>query len=81
MGKGKKLGKDIGLMTIGTFGSKLLTFFLVPLYTSCLSTSEYGIADLITTTISLLFPLFTVTIGEAVLRYALDKDIDKGASF
>ena len=81
MGKGKKLGKDIGLMTIGTFGSKLLTFFLVPLYTSCLSTSEYGIADLITTTISLLFPLFTVTIGEAVLRYALDKDIDRGQVF
>lgn len=81
MQRGKKLGKNIGLMAIGTFGSKMLTFFLVPLYTSCLTTAEYGIADLITTTISLLYPLFTVTIGEAVLRYSLDRDIDKKQVF
>lgn len=81
MQRGKKLGKNIGIMAIGTFGSRILTFFLVPLYTSCLTTAEYGIADLITTTISLLYPLFTVTIGEAVLRYSLDRDIDKKQVF
>jgi len=79
--QGKRLGKNVLLLTIGTFGSKLLTFFLVPLYTSYLSTGEYGVADLLTTTISLLSPLFTVTIGEAVMRFALDKDVDKNQVF
>lgn len=77
MNRSKKLGINVILMTISSFGSKLLTFFLVPLYTSYLSTAEYGVSDLITTTTSLLAPVFTATIGEAVMRYALEKDVDK----
>ena len=77
MNRNKKLGINVVLMSISSFGSKLLTFFLVPLYTSYLTTAEYGVSDLITTTTSLLAPIFTATIGEAVLRYALEKDIDK----
>ena len=77
MNRNKKLGINVVLMSISSFGSKLLTFFLVPLYTSYLTTAEYGVSDLITTTTSLLAPIFTATIGEDVLRYALEKDIDK----
>ena len=72
--RNRKLGINVALMTIGTLGSRVLTFFLVPLYTSYLSTAEYGIADLVTTTTSLLAPILTVSIGEAVLRYLLDKE-------
>ena len=60
--KYKKLGKNTLLMVVGNFASKLLTFFLVPLYTYCLSTSEYGISDLMSTTISLIVPFLTLTI-------------------
>ncbi len=73
-GNYKKLGKDVVLMTIGNFGSRILSFLLVPLYTSVLTTEEYGTADLISTTITLLLPFFTLIIFEAMMRFALDKE-------
>lgn len=80
-GKYKKLGKNTVLMVIGNFASKLLTFFLVPIYTYSLSTGEYGIADLMTTTISLIVPFLTLTIAEGILRMTLDKEIDNKQVF
>ncbi len=77
MGRYKKLGKNVAWMTIGNFASKLLSFFLIPLYTSILSTEEYGISDLIGTTVTLLAPVLTLEINEAVMRFSLDNDIDE----
>lgn len=74
MEKWQKLGKNVALMSIGSIGSKLITFLLVPFYTAVLSTEDYGIADLIFTTVNLLAPILTLSIGEATLRFALDKD-------
>lgn len=65
--------KNIGFMTIGNFASKMMGFILIPLYTTKLTTTEYGIADLIFTTISLLMPIFTLEINEAVLRFTLNQ--------
>ena len=67
------LFKNIGLLTISQFGTKLLAFFLVPLYTSFLTSVEYGTYDLFTTTINLLIPLLTLNICESVLLFTLDK--------
>lgn len=72
----KKLGKDVLLMTIGSFGSKLLTFVFVPFYTKLLTTAEYGTADIISTTVTLLFPFFSIIICEAMMRFALEKEND-----
>ena len=76
MGNYKKLGKNIGLMFIGNLVTKILSFFMVPLYTSVLSTAEYGIADIISTTVLLVLPIFSVLMDEAVLRFSLDKGKD-----
>lgn len=67
------LAKNTLLFTISSFGSKILVFLLVPLYTSILSTADYGIADTITTTASLLMYVFTLNIQDAVLRFAIDR--------
>lgn len=77
----KKLGKDFLLLTIGNFSSKILVFLLVPLYTSILSTNDYGTVDLITTTVSLIMPVLTLTISESVMRFALDKNSDEKGIF
>jgi O-antigen/teichoic acid export membrane protein len=77
-GKTKKLLKETGWFAIGNFGSKLFTLLLVPLYTNVLTTGEYGIIDIITTTISLLVPVLSLSMAEGVLRFALDKDYDSG---
>lgn len=70
----KYLGKNIGLLTISNFGTKLLAFFLVPLYTAVLSTEAYGIYDLINNTVLLLIPILTINISEGALRFCLDKN-------
>ncbi len=76
-----KLGKNTLWMTIGSFSTKLLSFFLVPLYTNCLSTAEYGISDLLTTTVNLLIPFLTITASEGILRLTLEKNTDKKQIF
>lgn len=74
----RKLGKNTLSMIIGSLGSKLISFLFVPFYTAVLSTEEYGISDLITTTITLLLPFFTLTIFESMMRFASDKEFDAG---
>ena len=74
MRKYKHLIKNIGLLTISNFGSKILTFLLVPLYTGVLSTAEYGSYDILMTTINLLLPILTLNISESVMRFSLEKN-------
>lgn len=60
------------LFSISSFSSKLLTFLMVPLYTTVLCTEDYGISDFISTTVSFLLPLCTLCISEAILRFTID---------
>ena len=77
----KYLLKNIGLLTLSNFGSKILVFLLVPLYTRLLTTEEYGIYDIYLTTITLLIPILSLNIVEAVMRFTLDKKIEKSSVF
>lgn len=52
--------KNVGLLTLSNFATKLLSFFLVPLYTSILTTGQYGTYDLFNTAVSVLIPMFTL---------------------
>ena len=71
------LAKNIGVLAISNFATKILSFFLVPLYTSILSTSEYGTYDLFNTTVYLLIPILTLNIQDATIRFSLDENYDK----
>lgn len=77
LGKYGYLVKNVGLLTVSNFATKLLGFLLVPLYTSALTTGEYGTYDLLTASVGVLVPILTLNIQEAVLRFAMDKDIDR----
>lgn len=77
----KYLLKNIGLLTIGQFGTKLLSFFLVPLYTNILTTAEYGIYDIFSTTTSLLIPILTLNVGDAIAVFLLKKEKDVSCIF
>lgn len=78
-GKYKYLAKNIGLLTLSNFATKLLSFFLVPLYTSILTTADYGTYDLFNTTVGVLLPILTLNVQEGVIRFAMDKDYDREA--
>ena len=75
----KYLLKNIGLLTLSNFATKLLTFLLVPFYTNVLTTTEYGTYDLFYTTVSVLVPILTLNIQDAVTRYAIDKKFSRDA--
>ena len=72
MNKYKTLLSNTFLISIGTFGSKILVFFMVRFYTGYLTPSDYGTADLITHTANLLFPIISLGITDGVFRFALD---------
>lgn len=80
MSEYRNLAKNVGLLTLANFGTKILSFALVPLYTSVLTTAEYGTFDLANTTIVLLMPLFTQNIADGVLRFTLEKDVDNNSA-
>ena len=69
--------KNTILFSIGNFGSKIINFLLVPLYTNILTTSEYGTLDLITVLSMVLVPIITLNISESIMRFSLDKNSDK----
>lgn len=77
MDKYKKLLSNTAILGIGTFGSKLLVFLLLPLYTAYLTTAQYSTADIITQSANLLMPLMALGICDAVFRFTLDKDSDR----
>lgn len=77
MDKYKKLLGNTLIFAIGTFGSKVLVFLMMPLYTHLLSEAEFGIADLIQQSGNLLLPLVSLGITNAVIRFGLDKAEDK----
>ena len=79
MGKYRYLIKNVGLLTLANFATKLLQFFLVPLYTNILTTTEYGTYDLFNTTVGVLLPILTLNIQDAVIRFALDKKYKREA--
>ena len=66
MDKYGKLVSNTMLLSIGSFGSKLLVFFMVRFYTGYLTPADYGTAELITQTATLLIPL--VTLGVTIRR-------------
>lgn len=72
----KKLVKGTIIYAIGNFGTKILAFLIVPLYTYYISTSDMGDYDLVTTTVALFTPIITMRISDAAYRWLLH-NIDK----
>ena len=75
MNKYKKLITNTAVLALGTLGSKILVFLLMPLYTRLLTSAQYSTADIISQTANLLIPLISLGMYEAVFRFAMDKDI------
>ena len=78
MSRGGRLISNTAILGAGTFASKVLVFLLMPLYTSILSTTEFGVADILTQTANLLIPLAAVGICDGLFRFALDTGEENG---
>ena len=72
MNKKKQLAKNTLIIFMGKVCTQLISFLLLPLYTGCLSTKEYGLVDLIQTYVTLLVPIITLELEMSVFRYLID---------
>lgn len=73
-----KLIKNTIIYTVSNFGSKVLTFLIVPLYTFYLSTAEFGTYDTIISILNLLAPMCVLAIHEGLLRWLLKSNEKHG---
>jgi len=76
-GKTRTLMRNTLIFTIGSFGSKFIQFFLVPLYTYTLNPAQFGTTELILTAANLLTPIFSISIADGLLRFGLDTKLKK----
>lgn len=70
------LNKTI-IYSIGNIATKGLSFILVFVTTFYLSSEEVGEYDLFLTTISLLTPVFTLQLTDAILRWLIENDSEE----
>ena len=69
--RSSELFKNTIIFAIGNFGSRVVLFLLVPLYTITMSTEEYGMADLINSSVTLVYPILTMGFTETIMRYVI----------
>lgn len=69
----KELAKNTAIISIGKICTQLVSFLLLPVYTGILSTEEYGAVDLIITYTSLLLPIVTLQLEQALFRFVIEK--------
>lgn len=72
MSETKRLLKNTGIIAVGGMATKLVQFLLLPLYTSVLTTGEYGTVDYINTIALFLVPAVSMLMDEALFRFLID---------
>lgn len=73
------LFKNTGIIGLGRVITKVFTFALIPLYTRILTTSEYGLVDLLITYGTLMIPIVNLQLENAIFRFSIDNrnDVNK----
>lgn len=77
MNRQKELAMNTAILTVGKFLTKFINFILLPLYTTLLSTDEYGTYDLLVTYGTLLLPLVNWQFDQGIFRFVLDCRTDQ----
>lgn len=71
-----RLAKDTAIFAAGNLLTKLIYFFMVPLYTSALSTAQYARAEMLNTLVDIVYPIATMYVVDAMYRFTIDDDAD-----
>lgn len=79
--KYRLLVSNTAIFAIGNLLVKLISFFLMPLYTTVLTTEQYGVAELLNSTVEIVLPIATLSIVEALYRFSIDSEADHETLF
>lgn len=77
MKREQALAKNTAILMFGKICTQCISFFLLPLYTNILTTSEYGIYDLMITYSTLLLPIVNWQFDQGMFRFVLEKRNNK----
>ncbi len=77
----RSLVSDTVVFAAGNMLTKLIQFFLLPMYTALLTTEQYGVGELVNNMSELLYPLCCLGIYEGVFRYSIDRDSESCSVF
>ncbi|WP_326998465.1 lipopolysaccharide biosynthesis protein [Bacillus mycoides] len=66
------LFKNIAIFALGSIGTKMIVFLLIPLYTYTLTKSEFGYVELINVLIFIMVPIVSFQLADSVYRFLLD---------
>ena len=75
-----KLAKNTVIYAIGNFGTKILSYIMVLVYSYFITPDDMGYYDLVLTTISMLQPLIIFQINDGVFRFLIDSSEKKQKS-
>lgn len=76
MKKYSELTRNTLIYGLSTAGIKIISFILLPLYTSKISAVEMGSITILSTIIAILIPILTLGLNIGIIRFSLDKDIE-----
>lgn len=75
MGKREKsLAGNTAILIFGTLCTKGLMFIMTPFFTRWLIQEDYGIFDLLLNYVTLVIPIITLNVGEALFRFLIKED-------
>lgn len=69
------------IFAIGNFFVKIISVFLMPLYTSVMTAEQYGIAELLNNLNEIFLPLITLNIVDSLYRFSIDDEENKKELF
>ncbi|MEY8688214.1 lipopolysaccharide biosynthesis protein [Bacteroides sp. AN502(2024)] len=72
MGRNSLLLKNTFIISIGKVCTQLITYLLLPIYTTILTPSDYGTIDLLLTYILLISPVITIQMEMSIFRFLID---------
>lgn len=72
MSKQSRLIGNTLILLVGIIGTKLINFIMLPFLTTWMSEAEYGEVDVFLTVVSLVVPIATLQLEQAVFRFLID---------
>lgn len=72
---------NTAVFAVGSLTVKIISFVLMPVYTTLMTEDQFGIGELLNGSIEILLPLVTLGIIEAVYRFSINAETDLSAVF
>ncbi|MGN0213344.1 MAG: lipopolysaccharide biosynthesis protein [Muribaculaceae bacterium] len=68
--------RNLGIYAVGSIGSRLMTFLLVPIYSFFISPSEFGYYDICFVVVMFAVPIISFQLRDGAFRFLLDAQTD-----